>query len=121
MQYTIDIFSPRWGHTDPYEVVMEQDTLTFQQVRGNWPAAVLTDVPDRDPVWNDVNNIWRMLANDHIYPTEKLPDMLEYVWRAWRNGDLQGDDVQAELDELAEFVNATTRAKPRTQFWKSYF
>lgn len=40
---------------------------------------------------------------------------------AWRGGEIDTAQAEAELRALADWINAVTRAKPRTDFWRTYF
>lgn len=121
MNFEIDIYSPRWGHSDKYSLDFEQETLTFRQKGGAFPAATLMNVENCDPEWDDVKAIFKMLNNDSIYPPHVFPSLLEHVWQAWRNHELDRDEAQTELVELARYLNDCTQAKPQTEFWTQYF
>ena len=61
------------------------------------------------------------MKNDKIYPPDGIEGLIEYLWRAWRDGQLDDSQLQIELNELANYVNISTKAKPRTEFWKKIF
>jgi len=42
--------------------------------------------------------------------------MLQKVWAAWRDAEMNTAQVEAELQALADWINAATRPKPRTDF-----
>lgn len=120
MKFVIDIYSPRWGHTDNYYLEFENKSLTIKQTNGRMEIARLLHVLDSDPEWQDNNALFRMLRNEHIHPPHNLPDLLEHIWKAWRNDDLNEKEVQAELNELAEYISECSKAKPKSEFWKAY-
>jgi hypothetical protein len=43
------------------------------------------------------------------------------LWTEWRNGRFNAEEVQAELDQLTEYVNASTEVKPKSDFWRGMF
>lgn len=60
-------------------------------------------------------------ANDSIYPPAIMPDLLVRLWTEWRDGRFTEEEAQAELDELTAYVNASTEAKPKSDFWRGTF
>jgi hypothetical protein len=111
------IFSPRWGHEDTYDVHLEQDEMRVTMAPR---VAVCTWRDNLDPVWSG-ESLDRIMRNDMIYAPAIFQRLLEHLWMSWRNSELTTEQANAELQELAEWLNATTRAKPRTDFWRAYF
>jgi hypothetical protein len=62
-----------------------------------------------------------MLMNDSIYPPAIVRDLIEHLWKSWRNGEIREDAVNAELQEVVAWLNKVTVAKPQSDFWKRYF
>lgn len=113
----LEIFSPRWGHTDTYRVHMTRDYMEIKmQVR----SCRATYSENLDPQWSG-ELIESIMNNDMIYPPAITQDLFERAWLAWRNGELDDQDVAKELQAVAEWINTVTEAKPNTDFWKSYF
>ena len=111
------IFSPRWGHEDSYSVNLERDFLEItMQTRKT--KAIWKD--NRDPEWSG-ESLQEIMENDHIYPPAVTQDLFEHVWKEWRNGVITDQEAEKELQEVAVWLNAVTRAKPNTEFWNSYF
>ncbi|WP_085310953.1 hypothetical protein [Planktotalea arctica] len=121
MIWEIGLYTPRWGHNDTYVIEFEMDHMVFRKNAGPRPHVIAREVEGRDPEWENKVELFRMLNNDSIYPFHKLPNALEYLWREWRNNSMSYEDVLPELEALAESINASTRAKPRTDFWRGYF
>ena len=121
MNFKMDIYTPRWGHTDEYVIGLEQDKMLFKHGGSLHPPAVVTYVENRDPTWDSKAKFFAPLNNDSIYPSHAFPDALEYLWLQARNTAMDHDQIQAELDAMAEFINASTKAKPQTAFWRQYF
>jgi len=115
--FELNIFSPRRGHDDSYSFDFERDTLSVSM---GPRRALCTWREDRDPLWAG-EPLARMLANESICPPEDFEDFVCHVWQAWRRGDIQGEDAGTELRALVDWLNAITRAKPRTDFWRRYF
>ena len=115
--FSTEIYSPRWGHNDTYNFEFDQATLT---IRFGPRVGTCTWQDGRDPVWTGES--WEdMLRNDSIYPPGILQDLIEHLWKAWRNGDIRTDAVNNELQAVITWLNQITSAKPRTEFWRKYF
>ncbi|MFI8978881.1 hypothetical protein [Ectopseudomonas khazarica] len=119
MKITVDleIFSPRWGHEDTYTVQLTRD---FMEIKMPPRVSRATWIENQDPEWSG-ESIQRIMNNDNIYPPEITQDLFEHVWKEWRNGDINDQQAEAELQEIAKWINAVTRAKPDTEFWNKYF
>jgi len=118
MEKQVQVYSPRWGHNDTYTVVFTRDYLTVSHLprsaRCEW-------VEDRDPVWVEEGALEKNLINDHVYPAVNFSESIVYVWFAWRDARLNDDAAGEELEALFEWLNASTRAKPSTDFWIGMF
>jgi len=119
MSITVDlrIFSPRWGHEDIYSVELDRD---FMEITMQVRTAKATWRENRDPEWTG-ESIQRIMNNDHIYPPQITQNLFEHVWKEWRNGEINDQQANAELQELAGWLNTVTQSKPRTDFWCKYF
>ena len=115
--YNAEIYSPRWGHNDTYSFIFEQERLTI-----DFGARVANCAcrENQDPIWTG-EPFEDMLTNDSIYPPAILRDLIEHLWKSWRNGELRAVDVNTELQEVISWLNTVTAAKPKTDFWKKYF
>lgn len=117
MILTANIYSPRWGHDDEYSFDLTLEAMTIsrdaQKTKCIWREGL-------DPEWQG-ESLENIMRNDNIYPPAILPDLLEYLWRAVRNNELNQAQAQAELNAAADWLNTTTRAKPQTDFWRRYF
>jgi hypothetical protein len=114
---TAEIYSPRWGHTDTYAFELSKETMTVSmQAR----EAVCTWKDNFDPVWTG-EQLQHILQNDSIYPPAIFQDLVEHLWKSWRNGELNSEQVNVELQELVSWLNEITKTKPRTDFWRTYF
>lgn len=114
---TAEIYTPRWGHDDTYTFELSKDAIHIS----NGPRkSKCVWQEGKDPIWQG-ESLDSHLRNDSIHAPAVFPDLLEYLWRSWRNGEINDDDAQLELDAVIEWLNLLTRAKPRTEFWRRYF
>jgi hypothetical protein len=111
------IFSPRWGHDDTYKVTLTRESMTVTLMPR---SATCVWRENRDPEWVG-ESLETILKNDMIYPPSILSRLFEYVWRSWRNGDIDNAGVARELPALAAWLNEITRTKPDSEFWRRYF
>ncbi len=112
-----DFYSPRWGQDDRYTFVFGMDELTIKHGAREC-AAVWSD--NTDPQWSGEPIVGTM-QNDSIYPPEGLESLIEHLWRGWRDGQLDAQQLQTELNAFADYINASTHAKPDTDFWRGIF
>ena len=117
----LDLYSPRWGHTDRYNITLEENTLTItmsaRKATCEWHS-------DEDQDWSkDLGSdaLNKILNNDSIYPPEKFKSLLVRAWRSWVNGELNDTEVENELKELENWVNAITKATPTSEYWNKNF
>lgn len=113
----LQIYSPRWGHEDVYELVLTRDSLVITH-----GARIAKCVwrENLDPEWSG-ESLDGTLRNDSIYPPSKFSRWIARAWEAWRGGELSDSAVDKELKALADWLNVITRAKPDTEFWKKIF
>ena len=108
----LDLYSPRWGHTDKYTIILEENTLTItMSVR----KATCEWNPDEDPKWSkDLGSdaLTKILNNDRIYPPEEFKSLLVKAWRSWVNGELNDTEIESELKELENRINTITKTTP---------
>jgi len=113
----LQIFSPRWGHEDTYELKLGRNALVI--TRGA-RSAICTWRDNRDPEWSG-ESVMHILRNDSIYSPAILQDLIEHAWLSWRNGELNSSAVDSELQAVANWLNEVSKAKPNTDFWRRYF
>ncbi|MDQ3193870.1 MAG: hypothetical protein M3P82_02595 [Bacteroidota bacterium] len=113
----LEIFSPRWGHNDTYTIELSREEM---KITMGARSTTCKFVENRDPKWEE-KKLFTILSNDGITPPQKLEDLFEFVWMAWRNGELSDEDVNKELQRVAEWINVITKAKPKSEFWSVYF
>ncbi|WP_444454633.1 hypothetical protein ACTTAI_04605 [Rhodobacter capsulatus] len=112
-----DFYSPRWGHTDRYTFVLSMDRMDVSHMARK--CAVIWH-ENSDPTWQG-EPLMGTFANDSIYPPAIMLNLLVRLWTEWRDGRFTAEEAQSELDELTEYVNASTAAKPKSDFWRGTF
>ncbi len=112
-----DFYPPRWGHTDRYRFVFAKDRLEIAHGARKC-AAVWSETTD--PTWEG-EPLVRTMKNDSIYPPDGIEGLIEFLWRAWRDAQLDREQLQDELTAFVNYVNASTNAKPETDFWRGIF
>jgi hypothetical protein len=121
--FEVRIYSPRWGHDDAYTIKLERDHM---EIKGINKDALCSWVEGKDPKWsgyneNTGNPLENILKNDSIYPPTVFVRALEHLWMAWRDGTLDDQKAEKEVQELFDWVNETTRSRPKSEFWRSVF
>ncbi|MGV1754880.1 hypothetical protein [Agrobacterium sp. CG674] len=112
------VYSPRWGHADTYRFILSMEKFEiFHGPRSR--VAVWRD--NMDPEWEGHDTVGDIMRNDSIYPPEHVEDLLSYVWKSWRDGQLTNEQAQAELNAFVDYLNASTANKPQTDFWHGIF
>ncbi|MDQ1886691.1 hypothetical protein RA180_22150 [Aeromonas salmonicida] len=113
----LKIYSPRWGHHDTYHVELHLD---YMKITMHPKEAKATYIDNRDPEWSG-ESLQRIMNNDSVYPPEITPRLFQRAWLAWRDGELDDNQVAQELEQVAEWINKITEAKPNSDFWQKYF
>ena len=119
----VRVFSPRWGHADSYTILFSHEAM---EVKGVGAKAARCRIDEHGILdWSghggSENPFLNMLADDHIHPPVVFISALEWAWEAWRKGEIQDEDLTSGLEELFEWVNATTEARPKSDFWRRCF
>ena len=114
---TSEIYSPRWGHDDTYTFELSQEEMLIS--KGARKSKCVWQ-EDKDPIWQG-ESLDSHLRNDSIHAPVVFTDLLERLWLSWRNGEINDEAAQMELDAVIEWLNVLTRAKPKTEFWRRYF
>jgi hypothetical protein len=118
-----EVYSPRWGHTDRYEVVLTQAEMRVTQ---GMNSAVCTRPDGNDPEWSgyggtDRNPLMSMFSNDCIYAPEIVPRAMEWAWRRWRDEAVTDDELRSGLKELFAWIDQTARGRPAGILWNGAF
>jgi len=120
--FEVSLYSPRWGHDDIYTIKLERTLLTFS----NGNSALCSMDESGNLKWTGYrqgigNPLVEILENDSIYPPSVFVSGIEYAWMDWKNGILNDQNVQEEVQHLCEWVNTVSKSKPQSKFWLSKF
>lgn len=123
VRFNVNLYSTRWGREDTYEFQLERKQM---KIEGIGKHALCSWVENLDPTWsghNDMigNPLEKMLENDSIYPPSVFVMALVSAWKAWRDSELDDEQIQADIRELCEWLNKVTQSQPKTEFWRSIF
>ncbi len=113
----LNFFSPRWSRNDEYEVKF---TREYMDISVEKSISRLTWVEGCDPKWSGEPLI-SIMSDDRIYAPAIIPELFEFAWKAWRNNELNEQEISNELLSIAEWVNTVTKAKPSNDFWNVCF
>ena len=122
-QAAFEVFSPRWGHTDRYQIVFTPDKLLVSQ--GNF-SATCKHGENGDPEWSGYNAeignpLMQLFENDSIYAPAIVPWALAWVWQKWCGGAVSNNDLEPALTEFFSWVDQTARSKPNSKLWQEAF
>jgi hypothetical protein len=123
--FSVNIYSPRWGHEDSYQFILDENQMEITG-GGGGKSAVCKWVESRDPIWKGYydstgNPFVNILENDLIHPPAIIISAIESAWTAWRNGELDNDELESEMNALADWLNTISKNKPNTDFWTKIF
>ena len=125
--FELHLHAPRWSTTNIYEIHLEPDCMTIGK-RGDRDPVLCSWHEGENTIWSSARQLYpgrnplvSILEEDLIQPPVVFARGLEVAWRAWRIGLLDDDQVQFEMSVLFEWVNITTAARPRTDFWEKRF
>ncbi len=121
----IKLYSPRWGTNDTYEFQFEKEQMKVKKMGGP-SEAICTWYERKDPEWNKLPNssknpLIEILENDNIFPPTVFIRAIVYAWMAWRNSEINDEQIQSEMNELAKWQNLISENKPKTKFWLGKF
>lgn len=119
---SFDVFSPRWGHADRYQIVMSNDEMRVSQ--GSF-FAVCKQADNGDPEWSGYNEgignpLMQIFTNDFIYAPEIVPFALEWAWQQFRNG-ADHDILREGLEEVFSWIDQTAKSNPSSDLWQGAF
>jgi hypothetical protein len=126
-RFEAEIFTPRWGHTDRYKVVMTRDNMRADT--GSPKQAICKLNKDGDPVWSghnahypDYDNpLVNILNDDMVYVPDVIGLALESAWEKWREGAATEEELKEGLAELFGWIDMMGRNKPNAKLWSGIF
>jgi hypothetical protein len=74
-KFQLSFYSPRWGHDDNYDIILDTDYL---EVKLNAMVARATIDDDGAENWAG-EPLLSIMSNDHIYPSAIIPDLFIHV------------------------------------------
>lgn len=121
LKYSIKVFSPRWGHDDTWDFYLDGEGWKVQFGTGTHGCRLHCEdsVNDADEIKED-KQFFHWARNDMINVPEVLPRFLRYLCAEYKEGEINEEQIQEELDALAEWINAVTRFRPTSSKFKSY-
>lgn len=119
----LSFYSPRWGHNDLYRVHF---TDTEIYVSAGSKEAKCLQKQDDTLNWTGHNQgtgnpLLNILNDDHIYPPSQFLNGLISAWKSWRTTELTDDELEVELNQLVNWVNESSRSKPKSDYWTGLF
>ncbi|MCM3202703.1 hypothetical protein [Bacillus cereus] len=100
-QFNMTVFSSRWGHTDNYTVVRNAD---------GWHTSFMGQSEQGGKDAQD--SLAVLLRHDSISYPNDLAYVMEDIWNQAADRGLSQEQVQAMLDEVANWITATEKNYP---------
>ncbi len=128
----IKIYAPNRKSYDHYDVIFEKNSLSItliaKTVKATWvapecnPELINWSGNDSNPEWvHWGKGLFHIMNQEGVYPPNIFPKLLEHLWSQWATGEIKFENLQDELNVLANYVNASTEAKPDNSFWAEHF
>jgi len=108
-EFTFPVFSNRWKHCDNYKV---------QRTKDGWHVAHIAIGGPCDKGGRPF--LFENFRQDSIHYPEGLDGWLERLWNQAAVRGLAVDEVQAGLQQLADWVSETERNAPSGELWEGY-
>ena len=107
--FTFRVFSRRWGHDDNYQVKRTEDGWNITHIAIGGPC----DKGGRPFLFEN-------LRHDSIHFPEGLDGWMEWLWTKAANQGLTQAQVQAALQQLADWVSNTEKNAPSGGVWQGF-
>jgi hypothetical protein len=107
--FTFKVFSSRWGHDDTYQVKRTKDgwIITHIAIGGK------CDKGGRQ-------SLFANFRQDSIHYPEGFDGWMEWLWDQAASKGLTQQQVQAALQQLADWVSNTEKNRPTGGVWEGY-
>lgn len=107
-EFTFSVYSRRWGRNDKYSFFLTATgwNIGYVAIKGDC-------TPNGDPY------LFKNLSQDSIQYPIGLGNALQGLFNA--HGQLTNDELQAELQRLADWISATEQATPVDGAFKGLF
>lgn len=84
-----------------------------------WIIEQLSNKKDRTPSKpNGDPDLYQAFKDKMIYHPWELREFLELLWSGLNGDEINKEQAQSRLDELAAWIDATTDAVPKDNFWR---
>lgn len=107
-EFEFTVYSRRWGHDDTYSL---SRTNTGWDV--NFTHSGPCDKAGRPFLYSN-------FENDMVFYPAALQGLLEWLWRKASEEGLSHESVQESLNQLANWVKATSLSAPSGGVWEGY-
>ena len=108
-KFTFRVFSRRWGHDDNYKFKRTEDGWDISHIAIGGPC----DKGGRPFLFEN-------LRQDSINHPEALDGWMEWLWTQAETKGLSAEQVQAALQQLADWVSQTEKNAPNGGVWEGY-
>lgn len=108
-KFTFRVYSKRWGHEDTYTVKRTTDGWEISHLAIGGPC----DKGGRPFLFDN-------FRQDSISFPDGLDDWMEWLWSQAETKGLTAEQVQASLQELADWVSQTEKTAPSGGVWEGY-
>lgn len=108
-QFTFAVYSRRWGHSDHYRLTRTETgwQVGFKMIGG--PC----DKGGRPFLFEN-------FRQDNIQHPSDLPGWLEWLWEQAKDQGLSHEQVQAALQQLADWVSTVEKSSPDGGVWTGH-
>jgi hypothetical protein len=108
-EFNFRVFSRRWGHDDTYKVTRTKDGWNIYHAAIGGPCD-----KGGQPF------LFKNFHQDSIQYPAKLDGWMEWLWNQAAEKGLTAEQVQAALQELADWVSQTEKSAPSSDVWEGY-
>ncbi len=105
VEFTMKIYSRRWGHDDLYEITRTSDGWFLKALTFNGPCG-----KDASPV------LYKSLDHDGICYPKQIGSFFEWLWEKANEDGLSKKEVQHEIDNLGKWISQCEKKVPRGIF-----
>ncbi|WP_066018647.1 hypothetical protein [Endozoicomonas atrinae] len=108
---------PAYGDDITFHVILHHDYMLLKRDDIECSKAIWVD--QSDPEWNE--DLIKRLESNHISPPSKVRYSFETAWKSWRSGELDDVQIKQEIQLIADWINAASKALPHSEFWNDKF
>lgn len=107
--FKFEVYSKRQGHTDEYQ---------FIRTENGWEISFMTIGGECDKTGSPY--LYENFKQDFIEYPNGFPGYLEWLWYKAKEDGLNKQEVQFELNKLADWVTKCEEEKPDSGLWSNY-